>query len=233
MNTAPTVSQGGYALHHATGGVAKAFLAPREESFVLREDFATERGDTESFIQQCFATAYGARIARFMPRLLSLHTARGDLVAALGLREAADSSLYLETYLDQPIEDILHARLGKAVGRNEIIEVGNLSTIHPGTVRWLIVALTSKLHAEGYKWVTFTGTSALRNAFCRLGLRPVKLGVATSEHLPPAERILWGSYYDQQPMVMAGDIVDGYRFLHRQGNASEVLRAGGTRCKAA
>lgn len=194
--------------------------------FDLREHGAEHRSEIEGFIRQCFAAAHGARISHFMPRLLSLSTKRGDLIAAFGLRAASDTRLFLETYLDQPIEQVLQAQLGQPVRREEIIEVGNLSALYPGAARWLIVALTAMLHGEGYKWVTFTGTAALRNGFGRLGLRPVELGAATLDHLPPLDRADWGCYYDHAPKVMAGDIAYGYRALLMQRDLTALLRAG-------
>jgi hypothetical protein len=161
-----------------------------------------------------------------MPRLFSLRTKQGDLIAAFGLRSAATSRLFLETYLDRPIEEVLRAKLDMAIHREQIIEVGNLSALYPGAARWLILALTAKLHEEGYKWVTFTGTTALRNGFSRLGLRPIELGAATLEHLPWSERAYWGSYYDGAPMVMAGDIEYGYYSLLIKQNLPHLLRTG-------
>lgn len=210
-----------------------ALNARLAQVFDLREHGPGERGQIEAFMRQCFVAAHGARVAHFMPRLLSLQDYRGDLIAAFGLRAASNSRLFLETYLDQPIEDILQSRLGEVVRREEIIEVGNLSALYPGASRWLIVALTAMLHDEGYKWVTFTGTLALRNGFSRLGLRPIELGRATLAHLPPADRANWGSYYEHSPMVMAGDIAYGYRSLLQQRNLAELLRAGMNSIEAA
>ena len=194
--------------------------------FDLREHAAEDRAAIEAFIRRCFAQAHGACIGHFMPRLLSLRSKRGDLIAAFGLRDAADHRLFLETYLDSPIEAVLQARLGQAVRREEIIEVGNLSALYPGAARWLIVALTALLHDEGYKWVAFTGTATLRNGFSRLGLRPVELGAATLQHLPSSARADWGSYYDHAPIVMAGDIAYGYHSLLMQRDLAALLRAG-------
>ncbi|MDR3392000.1 MAG: thermostable hemolysin [Sulfuriferula sp.] len=210
------------ACHHDTSALNTRLT----QIFALRDHVAEERGEIEQFIQQCFADAYGTHISQFMPRLLSLRSKRGDMIAAFGLRPAADTRLFLETYLDQPIETMLQSRLGQDVRREDIIEVGNLSALYPGAARWLIVALTAMLHDAAYKWVVFTGTAALRNGFNRLGLRPVELGAAQLAHLPPSERAAWGSYYDHAPMVMAGDIAYGYRALLAQCNLAALLRAG-------
>lgn len=194
--------------------------------FDLHEHMQTERSEAEEFISACFAGMHGARIRHFMPRLLSLRSRRGDMIAAFGLREAGRSSLFLETYLQQPVEDVLRKHLGEAVRRDEIVEVGNLSALYPGAARWLIVAVTALLHEEGFRWVTFTGTAPLRNGFYRLGLRPVELGSATLEHLPEHERADWGRYYDNMPVVMAGDVARGYQSLSSHDDLCKLLRAG-------
>lgn len=193
--------------------------------FDLYEHVESDRDDAEQFIRRCFFAMHGANIQRFMPRLLSLRAKGGDRIAAFGLRNAAQSPLFLENYLDCPIEETLHNRLRQPVRREEIVEVGNLSALYPGAARWLIVALTAMLHEEGYRWVVFTGTKALRNGFHRLGLQPVELGAATLMHLPAEDRADWGSYYDHAPAVLAGNIDYGYQSLLQQRDLSKLLRA--------
>ena len=226
MSITPALLYTDLAESSSGGHDTPALNARLAQVFDLHEHCDEARGEIEGFIRQCFASSHGATVSHFMPRLFSLRTKRGDLIAAFGLRAAHRSPLFLETYLDRPIDDLLQSRLGESVRREDIIEVGNLSALYPGAARWLIVALTAMLHDEGYKWVTFTGTSALRNGFSRLGLRPVELGAATLEHLPVADRANWGSYYDHAPMVMAGDITYGYRALLEQRNLAQLLRSG-------
>ncbi len=215
------------ALQPSANALDTAALTTRlAEILDLKEHSGDQRHTLEHFIRQCFASAHSARVTHFMPRLFSLGTKRGDLIAAFGLREAASSRLFLETYLERPIEQVLQGRLGQQVDRRDIIEVGNLSALYPGAARWLIVALTAMLHDESYKWVVFTGTAALRNGFARLGLKPIELASATREHLPEPERADWGQYYEHAPTVMAGSITYGYQSLLMQRNLSSVLRAG-------
>ena len=190
--------------------------------FILKERKANERGRTEEFIKECFASAYGARVCSFMPRLFKLTTQRGELVAAFGARAAQTGQLFLETYLDDTIEQIIADKTGVKPQREHIVEVGNLAAIYPGAVRWMIVALTVRLYEEGYEWVVFTGTTALRNAFYKLGLRPVVIGPAKPERLDADERARWGTYYDTQPMVMAGNIRYG---LYAMSNNADLLRS--------
>lgn len=159
-----------------------------------------------------------------MPRLFSLRTNRHELIAAFGLRPAKNERLFLESYLNGPIEVVMRSRLGKDVNREDVIEVGNLSALYPGASRWVIVALTALLHNEGYKWVVFTGTSTLRNGFTRLGLRPVELGKASIDVLPPQSRRSWGTYYENTPVVLSGEIDLGYASLMNHQNLSDLLR---------
>jgi len=169
-----------------------------------------ERAGVERFISGCFESEHGAHITHFMPRLFRLVTRRGELAAAFGTRCAGSERLFLENYLDQPIELELAMRLGYVPARNKIVEVGNLAAALPGAVRWLIVALTVRLYQEGYEWVVFTGTQELRNGFHRLGLRPITLHIADVNRLDETERDQWGSYYANNPLVMAGNIGYGY-----------------------
>ena len=179
--------------------------------FCLDECFeAGERARVQRFISDCFQSEHGAHITHFMPRLFRLMTRRGELAAAFGIRGAAGERLFLETYLENPIEQELAIRLGYAPPRNKIVEVGNLAAALPGAVRWLIVALTVRLHQEGYEWVVFTGTQELRNGFHRLGLRPIILHDADITALDESEQAQWGSYYSNSPLVMAGNIGYGY-----------------------
>jgi hypothetical protein len=192
-------------------------------AFDLADCADDERDEVTGFIRQCFAEVHDAHIEHFMPRLLSLRDKQGRLIAAFGLRSAAQSQLFLEHYLDAPIENILAARFGQSVRRDEVIEVGNLSAVHAGATRWLIVAVTMLLHREGYRWIAFTGTNVVRNGLHRLGLRPHEIASAHLHRLPEEDRGQWGNYYEQSPTVMTGEIPRGYRSLLADEKLLRVL----------
>jgi hypothetical protein len=195
------------------------------QRFELREAGASDRDELQAFIRHCFDVAHGARIAHFMPRLFSLHERNGGRIAAFGLRAAGCESLFLESYLDMPIEAQLHARFGKVVRREDIVEVGNLSATHAGATRWLIVAISLLLRQEGYRWIAFTATSVVRNALQRLGLTPHELGSATLARLPVELQGDWGDYYQQSPAVMTGDLDYGFKTLFADEGPVRHLRA--------
>ena len=133
------------------------------------------------------------------------------------VRSAHGAPLFLERYLSSPAEQVIaEQQVGPAPQRRELVEVGNLAAGSPGAARLLIVALTDLLVALGYRWVTFTGTLALLNSFQRLGLTPIALGPANPQCLGD-EQADWGTYYDNQPQVMAGDIYAGHQRLLQLG----------------
>ena len=191
--------------------------------FDLTECRDSDRTEVESFIRETFALAYGADVHGFMPRLLAVCLKNGDLLAAFGVRSAKEERLFLENYFDQSIEQMIEEKVGVKLDRSKIVEIGNLAAIYPGGVRWMIVALTVMLYEEGYEWVVFTGTLALRNGFNKLGLHPIEICPARVERLDAEERDCWGTYYDNQPIVMIGNIRQGFQSMRANGKLLDLL----------
>jgi len=196
----------------------------REPSLCLQlaqADAGERRAALESFIHQRFAEHYQARVRHFMPCLLGLHDAHGEVQGAVGLRSAQRRPLFLERYLDEPIEQAVSQRCGRSVSREEIVEVGNLAAFGNASARLLIVALTDLLVAQGFRWVVFTGTPALLNSFQRLALDPLPLGLADPTRMGE-ELADWGSYYASRPQLMAGEILPGHQRLLQLGVYARV-----------
>jgi hypothetical protein len=175
---------------------------------------APGRAGLEAFIAATFLKNYGAQIAHFSDTLVGSRGADGAWKAALGYSLAGADPLFLEHYLDRPLEAEIGARLGRPVARGDIVEVGNLAATHPGAARALIVGTTALLHEMGLRIVAFTATTSLLNSFGRLHLRPQPLAAADPARLPDGGQ-QWGSYYDTHPQVMFGDIHYGYTELAR------------------
>lgn len=168
----------------------------------------------EAFIADAFFRTYGARISHFCDTLVGCRDENGAWSAALGYSLAQDAPLFLEHYLDAPLEVEIGARLGRPVKRAQIVEVGNLAADHAGAARELIIRTTHFLYEMGLHVVAFTATASLLNSFGRLRLRPQRLAPADPARLPGGGRH-WGSYYDTQPQVMFGDIRYGHEQLAR------------------
>lgn len=236
MSTAPNTPFPPFEIRASLNGLL-TFLFPKDKArlttslrrdrsdgstgFKLIEHAGSDRVLAEQFISQRFAESFGSRIESFMPRLFSLRNDQGDICGAFGLR-SANRKLFLERYLDQSIEKSIASRLGSAVDRQCIVEVGHFSGTFPGAVRAMICLLTERLYREGYIWVTFTGTAGLRNAFSRMGLAPIDIQAAEAEHLPVEERAAWGSYYEHAPHVLVGNIKEGYEALIKRAELAQT-----------
>jgi hypothetical protein len=194
---------------------------PRQPRPVLErfERGVPGRAELESFIAAAFLDNYGARIDHFSDTLVGYRDAAGVWSAALGYSLAADGPVFLEHYLDGPIEREISQRLERPVARGEIVEVGNLAATHPGAARSLIIGTTTLLHALGLHVVAFTATTSLLNSFGRLQLRPQVLAAADPARVPGGGRH-WGTYYETHPQVMFGDIQYGYSELARLATRS-------------
>ncbi|KAA0980279.1 thermostable hemolysin [Pseudomonas sp. ANT_H12B] len=170
----------------------------------------------EAFIQQRFRKAHGADIRHFMPELFGMSNAQGELCAVAGVRLANSGQLFLERYLDEPIDPLISAAADRPVDRAGIVEVGNLAASDTGSARMSIIAITYLLAMGGLEWVAFTGNIGLVNSFHRLGLKPVTLCAADPERLGD-DRHSWGSYYESKPWVHVGNIRAGFIHLRNIG----------------
>lgn len=180
----------------------QAYGTPRYVTALCGPD-APQRAELETFIRQVFRRAHGATIRHFMPQLMSLRDAEGNLLAVCGLRNAADGKLFLETYLDAPVHDLISARAAASIGREDIVEIGNLAVAEPGMAPVLLAGVSKYLHDTGTQWAVFTAIPMLKNSLARLNMQLETLGQASIEHIAPEQRPEWGSYYDKQPQVMA------------------------------
>lgn len=182
----------------------------------LQRDQDPGRVELERFIHQRFASVHQADVQEFLPELLALHDSQGQLIAAAGLRAASSGPLFLEHYLDEPLDVAVSRLAGTALTRDCMVEVGNLASLSAGSARTLIIAVTWLLAARGLRWVAFTGAATLINSFSRLGLVPTPLASANADRLG-TRMDAWGTYYAQHPQVFAGNISHGFEALSQSG----------------
>lgn len=186
---------------------------PADLSVVRRED--ADRRDLERYVHRRYQEIHGADICDFMPDLFALRGNGHELLGVLGFRPAGEGPLFLEAYLDSPIETVLKHRLGTEPKRSVIVEVGNLASSAPGGARWLISLSTALFMGMGLRWAVLTATPALLNSFVKLGITFVPLAAAAKERVANAGRH-WGNYYDVDPLVVASDVSQAFHTLHAQ-----------------
>lgn len=196
-----------------------ALKTPCWLQFVGPEDAG--RTHLEHHIHATYAQVYGANVKEFMPTLVVLQSANGNLLGVMGLRAADHGPLFLEAYLDHPVEQAIALHSGGRVERKQIVELGNLAAGSPGAARLLVMALNAFLQGAGFEWVCFTAVPALKNAFRRLDLGLLELAPADPRRLGPAARD-WGSYYEGRPTVVAGNVPYGFGRLDTLMNGEYV-----------
>lgn len=172
------------------------------------------RAALEAFVAAAFKRHHGAVVRHFMPVLLGLYRPDGRLCSVAGLRQAEGERLYLEHYLDAPVEAHLSAHVGVAVARRSITEIGNLACDDCRSARRLFTLLPRWLHARGQDWVVFTATRTVRILLDSLGAAPIDLGPADGARVALAGDD-WGHYYRHAPRVMAGPVPDALPLRRR------------------
>lgn len=190
----------------------RAHRTQRQSALLSHPRGSARRHEIEEFIRCEFRDHFGADLKHFMPQLVALHAPDGAVRAAVGCRSAAAEGLFLETYTIKPVETLIAERVGIAVPRTQILEVGSLACVNGRAATEIVLALVPALIEAGFTWVVFTGADTVRNVFRRLRLVPHALCVADQTMLG-AERHAWGRYYDHNPIVMAGRIADGLAVL--------------------
>lgn len=179
------------------------------------------RGEVEAYIARRYARCHGAHIQHFMPWLLAARRGSG-WAAALGLRLAGRDALFLEQYLDRPIEATLAGAGCGPARRGEVVEIGNLAASSRRGGQLLIALLIETLHADGFRWLVFTATRRVRALVLELGFPLRVLASADPRRLGEAGAG-WGRYYDAEPLLMAGDLTLGSARLRRHPTLANLL----------
>lgn len=176
----------------------------------------SERSEA-GLVQRRFLEIHGARI---VPSFASYRqVARAEVPrAALGYRRAETEPLFLERYLDAPVERLVSNALGRPVQRNHIIEIGNLAADDAFAMIELWGSVANDLGADCEVAVA-TLTAPLRAMFTRIGVPLSVLAPASASRAD--DQGIWGRYYEGDPWVCAGLISQGQSaisaFLARRG----------------
>ena len=208
-----------------------AFLCPPGQGLYLEPTAsgAPNRMLLEEYVRDAFRAKHGATLGSLMPTLVAFRDRHGSLRGVAGLRGAHEDRLFLEQYLDRPIERVLADALcetgqadtaGVAIRRSDIVEVGNLAGASCRAAVRIVAQLPAYLMTRRYRWIVFTATSALRDILAGFGAPLVELARADAASVGE-QRDEWGRYYETDPRVCAGFLPDADQlacFAHRGGS---------------
>jgi hypothetical protein len=153
-------------------------------------------------IERRYAAVHGATPATDYPHFCLIEGRDDGPTAALGFRLAESERLFLEAYLDAPIEDAVSAALGMLICRHRIVEIG----AHASERSRATMALWARTarHLAGVADVAVAVlTEPLREMFVRLGIPIREICDADPKRLSSRGQ-QWGRYYEQNPKVCAG-----------------------------
>ncbi|WP_105170082.1 thermostable hemolysin [Pseudoalteromonas sp. T1lg23B] len=165
----------------------------------------TGRSDLEQCVKAGFASAYQANLHDFYPLLSRLTTPHGYCV--LGLRRAENSELFVEQYVQQPIE----AFLPHCQSRDQIAELGNLFSTHRSATLGHFIVVTMALLASEIRFLAFTGTMQVRKLMALCQVPICELSAAQPECVASAKD--YGSYYEADPKVCVVDLLNARQVI--------------------
>lgn len=197
------------------------WLTPSPQ-FELVTAQSENRDLVEKYIERQFKASYGAKLADFLPLFLTLSCV-DQLSASAGISLGCDSQkFFLEQYLDQPIERELKKITKENINRRQLVEIGNLVATSRGASRLMLIILASVLSQAGYDWMVFTATKPLLNSLHKLRFETHVIAEAKPTRLDNNSNADWGSYYDNQPKVVAGRLSSAQQVVADRGLFNSV-----------
>lgn len=182
---------------------------------VLYQADDPRREELEVFVRDVFRARHGARVCSFMPTLLAMRNDVGAVCSVAGFRSGDSQELFLERYLDEPVERAIASVSRRVVSRSEIVEVGNLAGVNCRSAMRLVLGLPRILLDRGHRWMVFTATDTLRDLLASYHAPLLDLAPASAARAQNTGDD-WGRYYESQPRVMAGYLADGLSLRRRR-----------------
>lgn len=157
----------------------------------------------QELVANRYAAVHGASQVAEFPHYCTVQDGEGPC-ATLGFRNASEGRLFLEAYLDHPIEQVVCAALGGPITRDRIVEIGAHASQRPRATIALWARAAADLVLASDVAVAVL-TAPMRAMFERLGL-PISILGRADRHRLEDGGAAWGRYYEADPMVCAGEI---------------------------
>jgi hypothetical protein len=213
----------------AARGLAR--LLPSTPDLVLHPVSSAQRSIVEQYVFNQFQTNHGATVRDFMPLLFTMNC-HDEFTSAVGIRPASGYDLFLEQYLQEPVENVLSGLSANPVNRGEIVEAGNLVATQRGSSQLIYLVMAMILQRAGFKWLVITATPQVQKTIKRLGFELYTLADADPSVLDTGSLNGWGSYYENQPCVVAGNLAEAMSVLADRSIYTRLISRYQTRIDA-
>lgn len=179
------------------------FAGSREGLIVVQEGDALYKTACQ-FTKDRFQHCFGSELTQFYPIILTSWL-KGELQAVVGVRTAVDGPLFLEQYLNSPVE-VLFEEL--SLNRSQIVEIGGFAALDKMAAIPLMEKTANVLLEMGFVHAVCTANKPIRRCLSSINVPFEQLAMADSKMLQDSAEN-WGSYYASMPFVLAGDIQTG------------------------
>lgn len=185
-----------------------------EAVFKMNVNFIKSQNRTkvEEFIKGIFFKHHQATLKAFMPTLLSSRDAFGNIQCTVGIRNLNKQSVFLEQYLNEPIEKLISDIAEQEISRTSIAEVGNLACGSSVNSKNIIIMLVHHFFYQNKTWAVCTGTTMIQMILNKLGISYHYIDRANPERLAE-DRDCWGTYYENNPCVLAVNVNSAMQVL--------------------
>ena len=178
-----------------------------EYEFRIAESGSPEHARASALVAAQYLKHFGSTESH-APDSMLCQFLDGALVGCVGFESAESGSLFVEQYLDQPIDIALFGVPGR---RKEVVEIGAFAVEARDHALLLMMELADVLSARQFTTAVCTVTAPVRRCLRKLGIESNRLGPAVADRVD--NPVGWGTYYELQPEVLAGDIADGLRHI--------------------
>lgn len=168
------------------------------------------------FVRATYSKHFDCDLAFFFPHMIVMFNRTHvhlvghpgyDIVGAVGY-QVADLPLFLEQYLERPVEAEIGALTGHQPNRASLVEVGGFAVSSREHAMPLMLALAEQLDGLGLETVVCTASGPIRCCMAKAGLQTTVFGEAQPDKVDTSKNA-WGRYYDTRPKLVFGDISEG------------------------
>ncbi len=133
----------------------------------------------------------------------------GVITAVAGIRAASASTLFLEQYLDAPVERVVSLVRGKTIARSQIVELGSFTALDRARALALMNELPALLADRQFTYLVCTANRSIRLCLRIQGIH-ARVIASASEDLLMKQDENWGKYYQHDPLVLMGSIHEAF-----------------------